>query len=203
MVNLKKRRFRFSRNKKTTVKGNYAFIDAQNLNLGVQRVGWKMNWKKFRAYLTDEFQVENAYMFIGYVPNNEDLYKQMQEAGYLVVLKPTVDMFMTEEELKDERHVTKGNADSELVLYAMKELPHYKKAIIVSGDGDFYCLVEYLSEKNKLLKVLAPNSHYSTLYRPYVQYIEVLEKLKKELSYTTFRRARVGQARQRSGRQSK
>jgi len=81
-------------------KYNYAFIDAQNLNLGVQRVGWKMNWKKFRQYLKDEYNVEKAYMFIGYVPDNESLYQQMKDAGYLVVLKPTVDMFMTEEELE-------------------------------------------------------------------------------------------------------
>jgi len=27
---------------------NYAFIDAQNLNLGIQSLGWKLNYKKFR-----------------------------------------------------------------------------------------------------------------------------------------------------------
>ncbi len=186
-----KRRFGFRKSRKQKIiKSNYAFIDSQNLNLGVQRVGWKMDWKKFRQYLRDEFNIEKAYMFIGYVPNNEDLYKQMKEAGYLVVLKPTVDMFMTKEELEDEKHVTKGNADSELVLYAMKELSNYDKAVVVSGDGDFYCLVEYLKEQNKLLKILAPNSHHSTLYRPYSDYILVLEKLRQRLSYISFKRTR-------------
>jgi len=70
----------------------------------------------------------------------------------------------------------------------MKELPNYKKAVIVSGDGDFYCIVEYLAGKNKLAKLLAPNNHYSTLYRPYEEYVVVLEKLRKQLSYASFRK---------------
>lgn len=142
-----------------------------------------MDWKKFRLMLKEKYNVQKAFMFIGYVPENESLYKQMQEAGYLVVLKPTVDMYMTKEELSDEKHVTKGNADAELVLHAMKELPNYDKAIVVSGDGDFYCLIEYLSEQGKLLHLFAPNHHYSTLYKPYDQSIVVLDELKKELSY--------------------
>lgn len=188
-----KRRFPFRRGKpqnQKPKKPNYAFIDSQNLNLGVQRAGWKMDWKKFRQFLNDEYGVEKAFMFIGYIPDNESLYTQMQEAGYLVVLKPTVDMFMTEEELKDEKHVTKGNADAELVLYAMKELPNYDKAVIVSGDGDFYCIVEYLAQKKRLFKLLAPNNHFSSLYRPYAEYVVVLEKHRKTLSYSNFRKPR-------------
>ncbi len=190
MTQNKKRMF-FKRPKKQIQeirKPNYAFIDSQNLNLGTQRAGWKMDWKKFRKFLKDKYNIEKAYMFIGYVPDNEDLYQQMNEAGYIVVLKPTVDMLMTEEELKDEKHVTKGNADAELVLYAMKELPYYDKAVVVSGDGDFYCLVEYLSEKNKLLKLLAPNNHYSSLYNHFEQYVSVLDKSKQELAYAFINR---------------
>lgn len=178
-----KRRF-FKRPKVAVIKKpNYAFIDSQNLNLGVQRAGWKMDWKKFRQFLKDKYNIDKAYMFIGYVPDNESLYKQMQEAGYLVVLKPTVDMYMTKEELADDKHVTKGNADAELVLQAMKEYQNYDKAVVVSGDGDFYCLVEYLSEQKKLLHLLAPNHHYSSLYKPFQESVVVLDDFKRELSY--------------------
>jgi uncharacterized LabA/DUF88 family protein len=191
MAQQQKRRPFFNRRKKQQIKkANYAFIDSQNLNLGVQRAGWKMDWKKFRVYLKETFNIETAYMFIGYVPENEELYKQMQDAGYTVVLKPTVDMYMSEEELKDDKHVTKGNADAELVLYAMKEYQNYDKAVVVSGDGDFYCLVEYLSQKNKLLHLLAPNDHYSTLYRPFENYVIILDKLRNQLSYKSFNKKR-------------
>ncbi len=197
----KKRRFNFRRPKKLQQKQqqkqeqqpkkpNYAFIDSQNLNLGVIRAGWKMDWKKFRAHLKEKYGVDKAYMFIGYVPDNESLYQQMKEAGYLVVLKPTVDMLMTEEELADEKHVTKGNADAELVLYAMKELEYYDKAVIVSGDGDFYCLVEYLEKQNKLLNLLAPNDHYSSLYKPYEKFVLVVDKFRSELMYSSVKNYR-------------
>lgn len=179
-----KKRFIFGRRKAAPKpKPNYAFIDSQNLNLGTQRVGWKMDWKKFRQFLRDNYNVEKAFMFIGYVQDNEDLYKQMQEAGYLVVLKPTVEIYMTKEEVDSDKHVTKGNVDAELVLYAMKELPNYSKAVVVSGDGDFVGLVEYLDHIGKLSHLLAPNDNFSSLYKPFESKISVLDRSKRQLAY--------------------
>jgi uncharacterized LabA/DUF88 family protein len=176
--------------------GMYAFIDSQNLNVGVQKFGWKMDWKKFRQFLTDKYGVTKAYMFIGYVPEFESLYQQLHEAGYLIVLKPTFDMTRLQptQEEKDqkardkvqtekEERPTKGNVDADLVLWAMKEIPNYHKAVIVSGDGDFYALVEYLDQQKKLLKLLAPNAHYSGLFNKFENYIERLDTYKQELRY--------------------
>ena len=88
-----------------------------------------------------------------------------------------------------KRHI-KGNIDAELVLWAMKELKNYDKAVIVSGDGDFYCLVEYLHEQKKLLKLLVPSMHYSGLYRAYENYIERLDKDRRRLAYRDRRPAK-------------
>lgn len=170
-------------------KANYAFIDSQNLNLGIQRAGWKLDWKKFRVFLKEKYNVENAYMFIGYLPENEDLYNQMHEAGYLVALKPTLEMFATAEEQAREdkdKPPTKGNVDAELVMFVMKEMPNYDKAIIVSGDGDFYSLIEYLKDRNKLMHIMTPNWRYSTLLKPFESYIIRLDTLRSELSYRGF-----------------
>src|SRR5579883_28852 len=76
----------------------YAFIDNQNLNLGVQRMGWKMDWRKFRKYLREQYNVSKAYMFIGHVPELEDMYMQMHDHGFLVVLKPTQDLTKPQKE---------------------------------------------------------------------------------------------------------
>ena len=182
-----KGRFPFRRKKQVSPKkANYAFIDSQNLNLGIQRAGWKLDWKKFRVFLKDKYNIENAYMFIGYLPENEDLYNQMHEAGYLVALKPTLEMFATAEEQAREdkdKPPTKGNVDAELVMFVMKELPNYDKAIIVSGDGDFYSLIEYLKDRKKLLHIMTPNWRYSTLLKPFESYIIRLDTLRGELSY--------------------
>jgi len=167
---------------------NFAFIDSQNLNLGIQKMGWKMDWRKFRQYLQKEFNVTQAYMFIGYMPENEALYEYMHELGYLVVLKPTLEMKAHPQEPGGEdkaeaKPPTKGNVDADLVLYAMKELPNYDKAIIVSGDGDFYGLIEYLIQRNKLLRILTPNWQYSTLLKPFESHIVRLDQLRRELAY--------------------
>lgn len=164
--------------KKTDV---YAFIDSQNLNLGTQRVGWKVDWRKFREYLRDKHKVTKAYMFIGYISENEDMYNQLHEAGYLIVLKPTVDTSQSDE--PDHKPVVKGNIDAELVLYAMKELPNYAKAIIVSGDGDFYCLAEYLEEKGRLAHIMTPNWKYSSLLKPFEDKIIRLDQKRRELAH--------------------
>lgn len=53
----------------------------------------------------------------------------------------------------------------------MIEFSNYDKAVIISGDGDFYCLVEYLDQKKKLLKIIVPNKKYSSLLRKFRNYI--------------------------------
>jgi len=149
-----------------------AFIDSQNLNLGVRSQGWKLDWRKFRQYLRNKYNVTEAYAFIGYKAGNESLYTKLQQMGYVVILKPTL-------ELPDG--TVKGNVDAELVLHAMIHLRNFDKAIIVSGDGDFLCLVEYLANKNKLLHLLAPNKYYSRLFKPFSGFVIRLDWLRNNL----------------------
>ncbi len=167
----------------------YAFIDSQNLNISTQKFGWKMDWRKFRKFLADQYGVSKAYMFIGYVPENENLYDQMHDAGYMVVLKPTFDITKPrpEEDVPEEdKKPVKGNIDADLVLWAMKEMSNYDKAIIISGDGDFFSLVEYLEGKGRLLHLLTPSGHYSQLYNVYEKYIIQLDSFRKQLAYRSF-----------------
>ena len=166
---------------------NYAVVDSQNLNLGVQKAGWKLDWRKFRQHLEQKYNVTQAYLFIGYMAENESLYEYMHELGYSVVLKPTLDIQASPESGDDKQEApkpqTKGNVDADLVLYAMKEMPNYDKAIIVSGDGDFFGLVEYLAEQKKLLNVLTPNWQYSSLLKPFESYIVRIDQLRRDLAY--------------------
>lgn len=157
----------------------YAFIDSQNLNLGVKSLGWKLDFKKFRLYLKNKYNVKKAYLFIGQVEGNESLYESLEGSGYEVVFKPT-----TEYEVDGEKTV-KGNVDAELVLYAAaKVYKQYNKAIIVSSDGDFLCLAEYLSERQKLLHIMVPNGKYSQLLSEFQSQIVRIDKLKRSLRYT-------------------
>lgn len=164
--------------KKTRKPKIFAFIDSQNLNLAIRDQGWKLDFARFRIYLKDKFKVEKAFLFIGYIPTNQKLYAFLKRIGYQLIFKPIL-------ELKQRGQVlVKGNVDAELVLHSMIEYPHYDKAIIISGDGDFYCLVNYLKKKKKLLRLIVPNKNqYSRLLRKFFKETVFLNKLKDKLSY--------------------
>jgi uncharacterized LabA/DUF88 family protein len=156
---------------------NYAFIDSQNLNLAIIDQGWRLDFKRFRIYLQDKYNIKKAFLFIGFIPKNQELYTMLQKFGYILIFKPTL-------ELKDGK--VKGNCDAELVLQAMIEYNSYEKAIVVTGDGDFYCLVDYLFRKNKLERLLVPNvKKYSTLLKPFApNKIDFMNNLRYKLEYS-------------------
>ncbi len=157
---------------------NYAFIDSQNLNLGIRSLGWRLDYKKLRLYLKNKYGVTKAYIFIGLIPGNEELYSFLSDAGYSLVFKQTVQY------KQGDKITYKGNVDAELVLYAAaKAFKQYSQAVIVSGDGDFKCLAEYLLEHNKLKKIVCPNNRYSSLLREYSDHIDIIGKARKSLEY--------------------
>ncbi|MFA5945931.1 MAG: NYN domain-containing protein [Patescibacteria group bacterium] len=151
---------------------NYALIDSQNLNLAIRSLGWFLSFRKFRVYLAEKYAVKEAYVFLGYLPGNTKLYNSLQQAGFICIFKPTLTY-------KDG--TTKGNCDAELVLQAMIEYENYDQAIIVSGDGDFYCLANYFIGKKKLAAMMVPNRwKFSGLLKypeikPYLRFMNDLE----------------------------
>jgi len=156
---------------------NFAFIDSQNLNLNIRNQGWILDFARFHRYLKEKYSVNKAFLFVGYVEDNKKLYDFLTRTGYVCIFKPTLEY---------QDGSTKGNCDAELVLQAMIELQNYDKALIISGDGDFHCLVKYLLENNKLGQLLIPNRYkFSALlkfkiFRPYLRY---MNDLRDKLSY--------------------
>ncbi|MBU1131395.1 NYN domain-containing protein [Patescibacteria group bacterium] len=155
---------------------NFAFIDSQNLNLGIQSLGWKLDFKRFRKYLEEKYSVSTAYLFLGYIQENQDLYSSLQKAGHTLIFKPT---------LPNSDGEVKGNVDADLVLQAMIDFNNYDNAVIVTSDGDFYCLVRYLYKKNKLKKVLSPYVHTCSilLKRSAKEKIVDMANLRRKLEY--------------------
>ena len=153
---------------------NYAFIDSQNLNLAIKNCGWELDFCKFRKYLFDRFCVVKAFLFIGIIPTNQLLYTYLQNAGYILIFKPT--LFLPGGKVK-------GNVDAELVLHSMIEYPNYGKAVVVSGDGDFYCLIEHLQKQDKLARLIIPNKfRYSSLLRGFGADITFLNNTREKLA---------------------
>lgn len=156
----------------------FAFIDSQNLHMSTKSDGWRVDYRKLRLYLTNKYGVSRAYLFIGYLEGQESMYRSLQEAGYILIFKPTMPI------KKGKSVIVKGNVDAELVLHASAiTYEQYDKAIIMSNDGDFACLVEFLAGSSKLLKVIVPSDKYSGLLRKYDSYIVRLSQNKESLRY--------------------
>ncbi len=155
---------------------NFAFIDSQNVHLAIRDQGWTLDWTKFRRYLKDKYAITTAFAFIGYVPGNESLYTYLQRAGFIVIHKPTLAI------RKGKETIIKGNVDAELVLHTMIEWNQYERALIISGDGDFHCLVEHLLAHEKLLHLMIPNARkYSALLRDFRESIVYMNELKSKI----------------------
>jgi len=92
---------------------NYAFIDSQNLNLAIRDQEWILDYKRFRKYLEQKYNITQAFLFIGYVPSNENLYTSLQKYGYLLIFKPALVL---------QSGKPKGNIDAELVLHSVIEM---------------------------------------------------------------------------------
>ena len=139
---------------------NLAFVDGQNLHLGTTQNGWKIDLKKFRIYLKDKYHVDEAYYYLGYVSEEQQgLYNNLQKAGFIVLFK---------EHSPGLKGSKKGNVDTDIVFEIMKTLierDDFNKIILVSGDGDYKKLVDFLIKRNAFKKLLFPNRKFaSSLY---------------------------------------
>ena len=170
---MRKKKFRGELVKKISI---YAFIDSQNLNLGVRSQGWSLDFAKFRIYLSDKYKVAKAFLFIGFIPKYKKLYSFLEKSGYKIIYKPVV-------ESNKSSNLVKGNVDAELVLHSMIELSNYDKAIIITGDGDFYCLIDYLLKQKKLARLIVPNQKkYSKLFLEFKKRMDYMNNLREKLA---------------------
>jgi uncharacterized LabA/DUF88 family protein len=156
---------------------NFAFIDGQNVNLGIRELGWRLDFRKFRVYLAEKHGVSKSYLFLGYIPNNQKLYDALRDDGHTLIFKPTI---------LHANGTAKGNCDAELVLQALIDFEKYDKALIATGDGDFHCLIDYLLGVEKLEALLIPNQYkFSGLLKMkrFGPHLEYMNELKDKLAY--------------------
>ncbi|MBM3204813.1 NYN domain-containing protein [Candidatus Uhrbacteria bacterium] len=128
----------------------FAFIDGANLHKGIRDLGWHIDYRRLRRWLSDKYGIERAYLFIGLVPKNKDLYTSLQEAGFTLVFK---------EITYDGLGNVKGNCDADLVLKATCEAYEkaFDQAVLVSSDGDYSGLVKFLHERRQFCILLSPS----------------------------------------------
>ena len=162
---------------------NIAFIDGQNLHLGIKQSGWAIDHEKFRVYLKEKYGVKEAYYFLGFISEEQqDLYDKLQKSGFILSFREHSAT------LKGQK---KGNVDCDIIFGIMKKLVDdepFEKVFIVSGDGDYKKLVDFLIKKKRFAKMLFPNKEFaSSLYKSLGgEFFDYLESpaVKAKISYS-------------------
>ena len=145
-------------------KENIAFIDGQNLYLGTTKLNepWKVDLARFRVYLKQKYGVSKAYYYLGFTNDeHHTLYKYIQESGFILAFKPHKETLASNK---------KGNVDADIIFDVMekmyKEKNSFDELVLVSGDGNYLKLVQFLIEENKFKKILFPSQkNASSLYK--------------------------------------
>jgi uncharacterized LabA/DUF88 family protein len=143
---------------------NYAFVDGQNLYMNTAKKennSWKVDLFRFRIYLEKKYDVSKAFYFLGYVQEtNQEMYEEIQNAGFVLIFREHNPAMIGKK---------KGNVDSDIIFHIMKKIykkEDFSKVILVSGDGDYKLLVDFLIEENRFEKILFPDRKFrSSLYK--------------------------------------
>ncbi len=127
------------------------YIDGNNLYRGAKELGFDLDYKKFRGWLRQKYNATKVYIFIGLLSSRTRFYDHLKKCGYILIYKNTISV----------DGIIKGNCDAELVLNTVSDFytKAFDKCLIITGDGDFGCLIEFLNQKSVLLGVLAPNKN--------------------------------------------
>lgn len=125
------------------------YIDGNNLYRGAKDINFEIDYKKFRGWLRQKYQASNIYLFIGLVPGRTKFYEYLQECGFILIFKQTISV--------DGK--VKGNCDAELVLKVTSDFytRSFTECLLITGDGDFGCLVEFLKDNNCMKGVISPD----------------------------------------------
>ena len=125
------------------------YIDGNNLYRSAKELGFEIDYRKFRGWLRQKYNPTYVYLFIGLVPSRTSFYEHLQECGFILVFKQTISVEGT----------VKGNCDADLVLKTVSDF--YTKAftscVLITGDGDFGCLVEFLQTNNTAVRIISPD----------------------------------------------
>lgn len=128
----------------------YAFIDASNIIYGARAEGWFIDQKKLLQYLKNKFSVSKAFFYYGKDSKSKkkaDFLKRLEQFGYILRVK----------EIKRYGGRIKANCDVDLTMDMLLKIREYKRAIVLTGDGDFAPLLTYLlSKKKKIIIISSP-----------------------------------------------
>lgn len=135
----------------------YAFIDSQNLYRAVTEIGEKIDYRRFRLWLTNKYKIDRAFMYFGHMEKNQGLYNHLKRCKFELMFR----------DVEHHEGRVKANVDIFLTIDVLEKLNDFNNAFIVTSDGDFFDLTEKLKREGKFGGVISPaaSSHCSSLLK--------------------------------------
>lgn len=128
------------------------FIDVQNVQETFERQGKEVRYSALKESLTLRGKRDRTdYKFVAFIPYKRDderrqrLIDALSFIGYRVVSKPV------RERLDGS---VKADMDIEITLEVLSMAEYLDEVILVTGDGDFVALVDWLSKRGKRVIVV-------------------------------------------------
>lgn len=129
------------------------FVDAANLFYVQQRLGWHVNPQRLLDHVVGDDELADAFWYTGVrspaEPEQERFLRWLTHVGY-TVRKKVVKSFVN---VDRGGTVEKANLDVELVMDMLTTAETFDHAVLVSGDGDFERVVEWLRARGKRVSV--------------------------------------------------
>jgi len=98
--------------------------------------------------LRKKFDVSKAFFYYGKDSRSEKkekFLKKLENFGYVLRVK----------EIKKFGNKSKANCDVDLTMDMLLMMREYKRAIVLTGDGDFAPLLSYLISKKKTIIIIS------------------------------------------------
>jgi uncharacterized LabA/DUF88 family protein len=125
----------------------FVYVDAANIILSAQNHGLDIDSLKLVRHLTDVHRATRVMYFTGNFKSKRREFDVLKTAGVELVYK----------EIYNEEHKAKANCDVEIAHRMTKDalLNPPEKIVLVSGDGDFAALCDFVHERSIEMKVVA------------------------------------------------
>lgn len=138
------------KDKKTAI-----FIDGANLGHAMNMLGYRIDFSRFLSFYENQCDLIRAYYYtaVADTPSHagvQSMVDWLSYNGYTTVTK-RAKVFGTDEATRK----IKGNMDCEIALGMLEMAPYVDHLILVSGDGDFRCIVEAVQRMGKRVTVIS------------------------------------------------
>ncbi|WP_051382302.1 NYN domain-containing protein [Bradyrhizobium sp. Tv2a-2] len=131
------------------------FIDGANLHATSKALGFEIDYRRLLKEIESRGTLLRAFYYTAVFEDRDyssirPLIDWLDYNGFTVVTKPGKEFIDA-----TGRRKVKGDMDVELAVNAMELAPHIDEMVLISGDGDFRCLVEAVQRRGVNVTVVS------------------------------------------------